>query len=261
MRSSWFILLVFVALLSGAASAAFVDGVESFSGTALDTSTWRSLTVANNQASITQNNGLHFNFPSSPAGDAEVVTMSQTVGVGQSVQADFRPNTGNSTGYFYLALTTNLFPDPNINRFVLYASRGVDIAAEHGALPGFTGEQSSTDTSGTRSTSGYRFVQNLQFGTTYRDRIDWVSPTQFDFSVFTLDAAGNPTQIGQVTESIPNEPSPLYVALHSTDMDVTVDNVAVAAVPEPAVAAVGTLMGCLLMRRRRPRGLETSDTQ
>lgn len=243
--------LISVFLLPEAAPAAFLDGVESFSGTTLDTSAWSQSIVANH-ASITQNNGLQFNFPVDEAGDAEVVTTQQTVGVGQWAQADFRLNSGYNIGSFDFILSTNVLLDSNPrDRFAYYASRTVEISAQQGPLTGFLGDQSATDSSGTRSGNGFWFAPAPQFGTTYRARIDWLAPSQFQFRLFALDAASNPTLLGQVTESISGIPSPLYVALHSNDMNVTVDNVALAAVPEPSSAvAVLALVGAVFRRSR-----------
>ena len=65
------------------ASAAFVNGVESFDGTVKDTDTWYEHMLNPGPSQITQNDNITLAF-----GGSEYVTKTMTVGVGQIVSVE-----------------------------------------------------------------------------------------------------------------------------------------------------------------------------
>jgi len=226
-------LLVATALLSaaGTAQAAFIAGVETFTGTTKDISTWEDFTAAG--ATISQNNALSINTTGNGSQEADYTTLSQTVGIGDTFRVDVRPVT-NSGYYAAVALTNNSAGSGSRyvadSQFIHFNITSGSITAQE------KGGSSSSVSSG------------LALNTTYVLEIERLSATQSEFTVFQsngITTVGSPTTLTHA--SIPGG---LNISLYGVDLSVVeFDNATV--VPEPATLGLLGLAGLLARRGRK----------
>jgi hypothetical protein len=226
------------------ARAAFVNGVEHFDGTVKDTATWSEYkeyadTVGNN---IVQSNQLSIN--TATGFHAEYRSRSVTVGVGGFVQVKTRLTAVSSepgdSPHVFLALNAPYLPDREFD----FSDRSASIENDDGL--GYAWYFQG-DGGGSASGSGFGLQPDtsLALNQTYVLRLDYLSPTTFQYRAF--DA--NMNLLGSLTRVLPTYPEQLFITLGTEYANATFDDVTV---PEPATALLPIgLMICGLTRRRR----------
>lgn len=224
-----------LALLVGApaAHAAFINGVEQFSGTTLDLTTWEPY----NPDVISQNNELIMDNQSLFI--AEYVTRDVTIPAGGSVRAevtldDFFYNGGSVYAYAALLLIDNVTGDSdwhfNDNQF---ASVELYVATASGP-----GVSSDSHVSG----QGFHQFEEPILGNTYVLELERLNASDVRFAAYQLDG----TPIAEITRTI-DLPEDAYIAI-ATNGTARFDNVII---PEPTSLALLGLGGLVMARRRR----------
>lgn len=238
--------LAVLALAPAVAHAAFVDGVETFDGTTLDTATWEQLNLVD-PTRLTQDDAIRLNG-SFPGGWIDYVTREQQVGVGQSLRADITLN--DIGGSVYLILTNNStgtgggiggITIQDTALLGVFLTANTDVGAQVG---------------GSGSTTGQVLREgSTPLGEAFTYEIARLDSTSARYSI--LDLATKTTLFTQ-TLSFGGIPDNLFIALAVNGGDATFDNVAIRAIGDgpviPTPAAVGAgmlLLGGLITRRRR----------
>jgi hypothetical protein len=202
------------------AQAEFVNGIERFTGTVLDNSTWQ---MRYGLSQISQNDALFINTFSGSM--ASYDTKQIRVGVAQAVEAqvaisDVRENYSNMTR---LALTTKDNQNPNLDSHALYAALE---RAPNSSLMDIIAFRVNAG-----SGVGYYMAHNISgwYGTSYIVRIERLSSTQAKFMAFDADHA----QLGTtITWDLSGFPDDLYISLYSQVTNARFDYVMIT--PEPA---------------------------
>jgi hypothetical protein len=238
-----FLSLAFVA--ASGARAAFVNGVETFGGTTLDTVTWKPLPAPSSfPGMFTQNDGLTVQTTGT-GWVGEYETRSVRLGVGELVRVGVRINAlhpSNST-LVQVALGAN---DGGPSSYFNADSRYVTIGTHFGGIDAFIG--------GGGTAYGQRINAIAQpVGSTMTYELTRLSLDTVRFTVYTHTGA----PFGRHTEtSITNLPANLNVALSAQEASATFGFVRIVPIPEPAeaVATMSIASGalCLLSRPRRP---------
>jgi hypothetical protein len=239
-------LLVCAAVASGpsTARAAFVNGVDTFSGVVYDTGTW-DVFCANPQP--VQNNSLDFVY-APPFGAGRFYTNTITVGSGQSVRTEVTVNSmaTNSVGGsadFYLALSAGIsVPDNG-----LLDPNSVDLDGHFAVIPGditrFLAWEQSSDGSG----SGLPFEPSVApiLGQTYQLEIDRLSASAVVFSLYDADGAALET----TQRTFANLPPELHISIGSNNLNATFKSVSIGVIPEPACLPELMLIGLACLTR------------
>ena len=270
------VLLVPIAILSLAATpvftvrADFVNGVETFSGTTLDSSTWTPFTLSYApQATFTQNNGLTINGYSTiyinPSERGAYETVAAPVSVGGSVWSQVTVNRAiisNSTAWTYFWLTTNpsAYPPEPSNYDACY------VAAWFSANSGFNDIFATTqyDVGNTMYSNGEgQFSSDPLIGTTYIFQIKPLPAANFRYSVFQQSGSSSISLVGSSIGTDLTCSVPMYVQLEVGGTQTTFNRVTLnqpislsatqlppLPTPEPAsLTLLGLASTALLLRR------------
>ena len=220
--------------------AAFVNGVETFSGTTFDLDTWEAYPPLIFGA-ISQSNGLTVNSNNSLT-LADYTTRQPLVRVGDRVRVGVRMNSVNHTfgGTATLYLTTNSNgPD-----------RSTNIDSHYIAINSLSNGIVTLD-GGAGSGGGQFITQTRQpLGRDYGFEIERLTDRSARFTVY--DETGR--VVGSRVEALSPFADPLHVSLYTQVASATFTGVIITPVPEPAAAA-GVFMSAVLLflrRRRRP---------
>lgn len=236
-----------VCLLSvSLASAAFVNGVDSFDGPIRDINTWELFENHPNQV-FSQDNAVRIDsYDYSPRFNAngDYTTITITIGVGESVRAEVTSMEGaDEYGHFGLMLTDDargfsgtIFSD-NAMLMLQGTGNGGGNVIRAGYNNGSNGSHYVLET----------VSPNIHpIGTTYVYQIERLSSTSARFSVFADDGV---SPIGTpLVMNFTNVPDDLYIAVATASADAIFDNVTI--VPEPVSCVLLAIGGCLLRRRR-----------
>lgn len=227
------------ALVPNSASALFSSNIETFDGTALDSTTWESFATAG--ATIMQNDRLVL---TAPAGEsADYTTRGLTVGTGEIVSVDVailgspNPNAG-----YTLALTNNSGGD---TAGTLEDSRYIAFDYVPAESRMFLRFESSGITTGTAQPYAGAAPSRLEITREAEDAILFFAYDAQDTPVFGIGLTGiTPSRI----------PEPLFVSLATTGSvsPIAFDNLTVTTIPEPSAIGVAFGgVGALMIRRRR----------
>jgi hypothetical protein len=234
------------------APGAFVNGIESFDGTTLDTATWE---IYSSQITkpVTQNNALTISTANTVI-FSDYTTRSQTVKVGERVSVEVTINAYSTVGgggrYAALYLTTNsagtthnsqfddykiwIWNDKDFNKmYWIYGDTALNVAPLTGPMAAPQPE-----------------------GTTFRYEIDRISSSEVAY--FVYDNQGNKVinepsifTLGNSIHAVAPHPAPLFISLYADGASVTFDNVTISAIPEPTSALLAGVPSVLLLLRRK----------
>jgi hypothetical protein len=242
-----------VMLCAAAAQAAFVNGVERFDGTILDTNTW---TGAPTDSIASQNNSLTIGGSST---STSYTAHSFTLGVGQGVRATVttpNPFAGPTTNLLLLADRSAGFSVPVIFHDQNYVGLGVSWEAQTyfhnfppvgpGSVYGLRGNTNIS--SGVATLIHWENVPGVPQLIVEMDRLD---QTVFRFSAWYAQSnALLGTTVADVFKPAEDLPSNLYVVLAGTG---TWDDVTIVSVPEGGTAGLVLGLGLTITRQRRIR--------
>lgn len=220
-------------VVTKSATAAFVNGVETFDGTTLDTTTWQPYSTGT--ASITQNDRLSLSGLIS--GDAaDYTTRNVTIGIGQGVRVDFEIPANSTATRARLYLTNNSEGD-TASLFDDTQNLSVSFSPERGTFFYFEGGSGGTFTSAGLANQPYQ-MELLR-----------VASDQLRYSAYQADG----TLINSIERTLAGTyDDELFIGLGIAGPESTLifDNVTI--IPEPTSAGL-LFLGCvgLFARRRR----------
>jgi hypothetical protein len=230
---------------SGWAFAGFnSNGLETFDGTNVDTSTWR----LTNPQWISQNNAAFISMSTStnPATPTQLTTTSIALGLSSSaeIQATFTAHTpvSNYSQFVYLALTTADSP----HGWDLFDSYAVSAELDFG--PFGSGFIANYYSGGGGNGNGHVYTTTLN--TLYSLRLERLSDTGVRYTLY--DSANS--ILYQYLRTLPSYTGPLYVAFGADSVDATFDNLQLSGniVPEPSASALlGVAAAAALWRRKK----------
>ena len=215
------------------AEAAFLNGVETFDGTTLDTTTWQPYSAGT--ASIAQNDRL--SMSGLVSGDAaDYTTRTVAIGIGQGVRVDFEIPANNSATSARLYLTNNSEGDTD-TLFNDSQRLSVTFSPERGTFFYFEGSSGGTFTSAGLANQPYQ-MELLR-----------VASDKLRYSAYQSDG----TLINSVERTLTGTyDDELFIGLGIAGPESTLifDNVTI--IPEPNSAGL-LFLGCvgLFARRRR----------
>lgn len=214
--------------------AAFVGGVETFDGTTLDNVTWQAYAAPG--TTIGQNDALTISALGGTKGD--YTTQSLQIGIGQSVSVEVTPVQGGYYGLTGVFLTNNSGGDSarmvDDTKFV-----GLVWANFQNRIMGYMNDEGA---------ESYSTVQSSDHpeNSTYVYKIDRISTSQTDLSVWTTSGSQIGSTVSMDTSALPTD---LYAALYVGDAVASFDNVTV--VPEPVSIIMVGMGVCMAACRRR----------
>ncbi len=223
------------------ARAAFVSGVEHFSGTTIDTATWQAYP---GPSDLSQNDGLtidtRFSPPTTPRA-ADLTTQVATVGIGASVSvtASIEQRTSNgNTPSLSVFLTTNdngaSTPTGNDSHWLALVSTSTIIQDLVGGNGGGSGHI-------LRSTP-------QPLNETYTFQIERLTQTSARFKIFD---STNALLVSNI-ETFTGVPDNLYVSLQTSSMQGNFQTVTISSlVPEPGTMSAAAWVMVLIARRQR----------
>ncbi|MCK4625227.1 MAG: PEP-CTERM sorting domain-containing protein [Phycisphaerae bacterium] len=237
---------VILAAMIGPAHGEFVDGIESFDGTDLDTVTWEAYTDGPDSY-ILQDDELIIgnNHQGSGVPRCDYTTLNITVGVGEGVRAKVSSSAGSTVfRNARLCLTDNIAGTKNS---LEYDDNGLwlEWIMSPDSESRFFGHPWSGQTGG----SGIIFYNQEETTQdfTYYLQIEWPAIDRAIFSVF--DAEMNPLGSYDRSNIYQTLPSQLYVSLYFESIgEARFDDVTI--IPEPGMLFLIGLGGLTLLRRR-----------
>jgi hypothetical protein len=223
------IVVIFIASICTSASAAFVNKVEDFNGSAVDSTTWQPYFFGNGAATVA-NGFLDL------SGQYYLSTRSLTIGVGTPLVARVMLTAPSSFGtQLFLGLTAS--PSEPLSGQTVFASLNNTIQGESD-FTFFNG------TNGSAGSNGGGVISN-NVGNWYRILLQRNSTTTFTTNLLT-DSGSLVSRINSTYSGLPAQAS-VFVGLGPTARFDWV------AVPEPTSLALTILTSAALLRRPRPR--------